>query len=347
MNRKYRHLVGTLALLLSTLACRAATSLIFPDTPTPLPPATLTPLPNTPIPTLPAPTEEIILEAACPLLLSDIMDAALSDANSSEKFSEEDYYVLYTIDDDKLKTREDVVASNNIGGEYDSRAKHESLWNYFAEIIPEDERKFVTKFAVTSDGRGEILAAVSPNYDNPSEWTLEVDTLDTDDNFSLTYTLMHEFGHLLTLNSKQVPVNRRVLYNIDDIDIYEQAVAQCPQYFTGEGCSTIDSYINEFFKRFWSHFYEEWQEVDEIDDEDVYYDRLDDFHDTYQDQFLTDYAPTSPAEDIAESWSFFVLSPKPDNNSIANEKILFFYEYPELVRLRGDILNRVCEAFPE
>ena len=74
---------------------------------------------------------------------------------------------------------------------------------------------------------------------------------------------------------------------------------------------------------------------------------LEDFYNTYQDQFLTDYAPTSPAEDIAESWAFFVLSPKPEMNSIANEKILFFYEYPELVQLRAQILNQICIEFPQ
>jgi hypothetical protein len=67
----------------------------------------------------------------------------------------------------------------------------------------------------------------------------------------------------------------------------------------------------------------------------------------YQDQFVTDYAPTSPVEDIAESWTFFVLSPKPELNSIANEKILFFYEYPELVELRTQILKQICVEFPQ
>jgi hypothetical protein len=337
----------TLALLASTLACRAATSLIFPTTPTPLPSPTQTVVPNTPIPTRPPPTEQVTFEAACPVLLTDIMDAALDDSYTLEDFTEEYYYVFYTIDDDKLSTRTDFVSNNNISAELDSRAKHEFLWDYFASIIPQEDRKFVTEFAVTSDGKGEILAAVSPNYDNPSQWTLEVDTLDSVDNYNLTFTLMHEFGHLLTLNSKQVPINRRVLYNMDDTDIYDQAVAACPGYFTGEGCSNPDSYINEFFNRFWTDFYEEWQVIDLIEDEDDYYDRLDEFYDIYQDQFLTDYAPTSPAEDIAESWSFFVLSPKPESESIADEKVLFFYNFPELIQLRETILNNICEAFPQ
>jgi hypothetical protein len=337
----------TFALLFSTLACRAATSLIFPDTPTPVPPPTLTPAPNTPTPTLPPPTDTPIYEASCPILLTDIMDTASIDSNLSEEFNDEEYYVLYTIGGDKLDTREEIAVNSSISAKYDSRTRHEFIWNYFADIIPQEQRNFLTEFAVTSDGWGAILASVSPNYDNPAEWTLEVDTLDSDDNYDLTFTLIHEFGHLLTLNSKQVPVNRRVFYNKDDTDIYDQAVAECPQYFTGEGCSNSGSYINEFFNRFWTQFYKEWQEIDLIEDKDVYYEKLDDFYYTYQDQFLTDYAATSPAEDMAESWAFFILSPKPEFNSIADEKILFFYEYPELVQLRATILDRICEAFPE
>ena len=71
------------------------------------------------------------------------------------------------------------------------------------------------------------------------------------------------------------------------------------------------------------------------------------FYRKYSDQFLTEYAATSPEEDIAESWAFFILSPKPEQNSIANEKILFFYEYSELVQLRQEILTRLCFDFPK
>lgn len=348
MTRSRTHFIWTtLALLFSTLACRAATSLIFPDTPTPALPLTQTAIPNTQIPTLPPLTEPVTFEASCPDLLSDIMDVALDNPSTSEEFVEENYYVIYTIEDDKLASRTDIVANNNISADYDSRARHEFLWNYFADLIPLEERKHVTEFAVISDGKDEILGAVTPNYDNPNEWTLEIDTLDSDDNYNLTYTLMHEFGHLLTLNSKQVPPNRRVLYNMEDVDLYEDAVTKCPQYFTGEGCSNPDSYINDFYNHFWIDFHDEWQEIDLIEDEDEYFDRLDEFYAIYQDQFLTDYAPTSPAEDIAEAWSFFILSSKPEPDSIANEKTLFFYAYPELVQLRETILDNICEAFPQ
>jgi hypothetical protein len=67
-----------------------------------------------------------------------------------------------------------------------------------------------------------------------------------------------------------------------------------------------------------------------------------DFYWLHANQFLTSYAAKNPEEDIAESWAFFILSSKPEPTSIANQKILFFYEYPELVTLRQEIRDRLC-----
>jgi hypothetical protein len=339
--------LSTFALLISTLACRAATRLVIPDTPTPLPP-TATPT-ITVSPTIPPPTATPLLEAACPVLLTDIMNAATAKTESSGEFEDEEdipYLVIYTITDDKLGQREDIFAPDELDIELDSRASHEFLWNYFAAIIPVEERDFVTEFSVISDGRNHILAGVSPTYDSPNEWSLKVDIVDASDRYNLTYTLMHEFGHFLTLKPSQVSPDRLLFYSPEDKDIYERALSACPRYFTGEGCSNADSYINEFFNRFWTGFYAEWQEIDSAKGEDGYHGMLNAFYKIYQDQFLTDYASTSPEEDMAEAWAFFILSPKPELTSIANEKILFFYEYPELVQLRQEILTRLCVEFP-
>jgi len=328
----------TITLLFSTLACRAATNLISPDSPAPAP----APLPTKPVS---APTNVTEFQS-CPVLLQDIMTAATTSGSDAEA-QDDQYLVTYTVNGNQINNPQYETVPNDLQDKQKDNASHKFVWNYFASIIPMDERNFVTEYSITTDGVDNTLAAVTQTTSDPSHWALEVDILDINDTYNLTYTLIHEFGHLLTLNSEQVPANKRVFFNPDDYDIYDQAVAECPQYFTGEGCSTPDSYINEFFHRFWVDFYDEWKDIDGIEDEDVYYEKLDDFYNTYQDQFLTDYAPTNPGEDIAESWAFFILSPKPQPNSIANEKILFFYEYPELVQLREDILNRICESFPQ
>src|SRR6266511_5744517 len=66
------------ALLFSGFACRAATKLIIPDTPTPSPTATATP---TLTPTLPPTfTPTAIFEGACPSLLQEILKAGTAQA---------------------------------------------------------------------------------------------------------------------------------------------------------------------------------------------------------------------------------------------------------------------------
>jgi hypothetical protein len=155
--------------------------------------------------------------------------------------------------------------------------------------------------------------------------------------------LIHEFGHLVTLDPLQVPPSQPVFDNPHSDAIYRQEVDACQTYFSGEGCSLPDSYINSFFERFWPDIYQEWLAVDDIHGEKEYYSALGDFYKKYKDQFVSDYAPSNPAEDIAETFTFFMIKPRPTGDSIADQKVLFFYEYPEMIKLRSQIARRLCD----
>jgi hypothetical protein len=318
--------------------------MIIPDTPTVPPPLTFTPLPP-PTETL-LPTATVEANASCPLLLDDIVDAATS-FGGDEEARDERYLVTYSVNGDEINDPHYETVPADLKEEQHDVAAQESIWNYFTSIIPPEQRDLITEYAIITDGKSNILAAVSQTYDDPSLWALEVDIEDSDDYYNLTFTLIHEFGHLLTLNPSQVPPSIDVFNNPDDDVIYQNAIASCSNYFPGEGCSNPDSYINAFYQRFWPDIYAEWQKIDSIENEDIYYRKLDEFYAKYEDQFVTDYAVTNTAEDIAESWSFFILSPEPDGNTIADEKVRFFYDYPELVDLRQKILNRLCVSFPQ
>ena len=344
----------TAVLVLSTLACRAATRLVIPDTHTPLPTATatLTATPTlTPLPTF---TPTVIYKAACPAVVEGILNTVSSTVNLSGRgpdhtVEEEGGIALitYAVVNDKISDPQIESVPQELEDERDDRVAHEAIWEYYASIVPAAERQFVSEFAIFTDGRGNHVAAVSPVFPDPEQWSLQVDILDAGSDDELTYTLIHEQGHLLTLNAKQVPLSEQIFKFPGNETVYRQEVDACPQYFTGEGCSEPDSYINQFYDRFWTYLYEEWEQIDLEGDRDTRRALLEDFYRTYKDQFLSDYAPTSPVEDIAESWAFFVLSPRPELNSIANEKILFFYEYPELVELRTEMLKNICAEFPQ
>jgi len=338
------------ALLLATLACRAATSAFFPPTATPptLPPATIVPS------VTPSLVPTTIPPASCPNITDQIMQIANAVSeeigtvdNRSRDNDAETILVTYSISGDEISDPVYEDVSPDLQNQQEDTATHQDIWYYFTTLIPADQRQALAEYSVMTDGKDNLLAAVSQTYDDPALWNLEVDITDANDTYNLTYTLIHEFGHLLTLNPDQVPPSTAVFNNPDDDNIYLQEFSACPDYFPGEGCAEPDSYINAFYNQFWPDIHGELQNINLEEDDDVYYQRLDDFYIKYQDQFVNDYAATNPEEDIAEAWSFFVLGPKPNGDTIADEKILFFYDYPELIQLREQILSNLCNSFPQ
>lgn len=338
MSRLKIIIFATFTLLIVTIACRAVTDIFSPETevlPTPHLPTDLA---------SPAPTSTV--EApSCPVLLTDILSAATAEGGDIEA-QEDQYIVTYAVNGDQLSDPYYESVSEDLQDEQDDNASHQFVWDYFTALIPADERTFLAEYSITTDGTDNTLAAVTQTYDDPAKWALEVDILDISNTYNLTFTFIHEFGHLLTLGPNQVPPSTTVFNHPEDENILQKEIDACPQYFPGEGCSKPSSYINTWYERFWVDIYEEWDELNYIEDDDTYYEQLDEFYYKYQDQFLTDYAVTTPEEDIAEAFAFFVLAPKPDNNSIANQKILFFYGYPEFITLRESILQNICTTLP-
>lgn len=251
--------------------------------------------------------------------------------------------VVYQIDGDTIKSPAlvDNLPKALIPYQQDT-VSQENIWKYFSAIIPADERKALKEFIIFTDGVGGVLASVEQSSNDPSYWALKVDIADANNPRELTYTLMHEFGHLLSLNSDQVTPNLDLMANPDNQAIYQQAAAACPQFMVSNGCSLPNSYMNLFFQNFWPKIYTQWGKVNAEKDQNNYLTLLGQFYYTYQSQFVSAYSATSPEEDFAETWARFVLGPKPTGKSIANQKVLFFYDFPELVDLRMQIANGIC-----
>jgi len=89
--------------------------------------------------------------------------------------------------------------------------------------------------------------------------------------------------------------------------------------------------------------YDEWYMLVDGESEDQVYE----FYQDYTDEFLTEYAATDPTEDIAESFAHFVLFDMPDQaETIAEEKIVFFYDFPKLVSLRNTLRHNIEQKDP-
>ncbi len=347
MSAPKKQITTALLFLLISAACATLTA------PPTLPPETLAPeavetLPPAAPQTAPPEPAETLAPVSCPALTDEIIAASLAESNGDEEnLDEEIYLVTYAVSGDEISDPYYEEISADLQDEQTDEERHRRIWEYFAALIPRESRPDLAEYSIVTDGKDGGLAAVAQTLDDPYLWALEVDFADSADPYSLTFTLIHEFGHLLTLGPRQVEPSLPLFGNAEDNDLYLSEAAKCPQYFPGEGCSNADSYINAFYNRFWAELHDEWNDINLEEDNDAYYARLDEFYARYEDRFLTSYAVTNPEEDIAESWSFFVLAPKPAGETIAEEKILFFYDYPELTALRERILSNLCQNFPE
>ena len=214
-----------------------------------------------------------------------------------------------------------------------NQTRQEQLWAFFSQLIPASARTNLTELELYADEEDGTAAFVSPINDNDlSKWLMGFNldfVWDAQGNFvegETAYTAIHEVAHLLTLNSGQLNVNGRV--------------STCTNFFPGEGCSLDQSYINTFFNQFWTGIYAEHQGINEDD-----FDAIDAFYRKYPNQFVTDYAATNVGEDIAESFTYFVMDDLPNGNAISDQKIRFFENYPELVSLRQEIRANINFSF--
>lgn len=230
-----------------------------------------------------------------------------------EKYDSLTYSEEWDFDEQMLrKSKEDVnvLATYPVKGnksEIDLADEDEeyyaSLWDRFAWIIPSKERTMVSRYEVFE--HVELMAYVIQDEEEYENWTYAVNVEQASFETERVLTDIHEFGHLLALNAAQINP-----YKIEK---------NCKTYMWEEGCANKGAYMYKFYQQFW--------ESGDVEDED---------------DFVSEYAMNDVYEDFAESWSHFVVTPRPEGNSILDKKILFFYDYDELIMLRAEILGRTA-----
>ncbi len=92
--------------------------------------------------------------------------------------------------------------------------------------------------------------------------------------------------------------------------------------------------MNIFYDSFWKNKTDMYLLSNEDGYREYDVERLYGDHATW---FVSDYAATNVEEDISESFRVFVLEAKPSGNTIKDQKVNFFYRFPELVELRKAI----------
>ncbi|MDZ5605673.1 recombinase family protein [Bacillus pseudomycoides] len=238
---------------------------------------------------------------------------------------------------------DDKEAKEEIIEQHEDKDYHETLWEIYRTLIPPKYRENIKEFDIVTDGYDGIVAHVTPSMENPKDWVLGLDTLDSGVNIDeVMKTLIHETAHVLTLSDKQIPVDEKYIKAFEeekDVSSYQN---NCKNLFLQEGCAKADSYINKFYDSFWKPIESEWKEKQIETNEDAQIQFFEEKHD----QFVSEYGTTNVAEDIADTFTAFILQDSKkvkEGTELKYKKIAFFYQFPELVKMRAEVLSGLYE----
>ena len=249
-------------------------------------------------------------------------DGTSDNNNSGDSEGDEGEITLYNVEGSSIVKAKDYEVTGTLLVLQNDVAKHNELWELTKKVIPANQLTKVSEFLIFSGESNETLGFVTPTSDDLSKWQygLAID-LAYKGGFNadgeLVHTVIHEFGHIITLNIEQVDSS------ISDTN--------CMNFFTGEGCAKSDSFINKLQTQFWADIWDEFLELESEESRAAFYTK-------YQDRYVSDYAATNPGEDIAEVFATFVIRAGGVNGtSIAEQKIELMYSEEELTGLRDYI----------
>lgn len=211
------------------------------------------------------------------------------------------------------------VSGQNLVYQQDTQ-EHQKLWRLVKKIIPVNHRTKISEFLIYN-GDVNNTNGISVQINNDlSKWKLGLAINNSKgDQQKLIYTIVHEFGHILTLNNSQI--NSMIREN------------NCTNFYSYLGCSKNNSYINKFQNQFWSGIWDSFLVAQDSGSLGIQ-----SFYNTYNNHFLTSNSAVNPGEDIADVFATFVTRKNNSNgNSITEQKIQFMYNYSELVSLRNYI----------
>lgn len=206
------------------------------------------------------------------------------------------------------------------GGEHVTEAEQEEyreLWNQMTALLPEHALEHFTVYTVFTDGPDQVLAYVNMVDEKGEKWEIAVDPADAKNPKLFYETIIHEYSHYLTLNSTQVTYAR----------------PYSSETYSEDGMvSKKGSYLDSFYQTFWTDILD-----DRLANMETY-----NFYLRHLDTFVTAYASTDPSEDIAESFTYFVLQEQREGERIWMQKQTYFYQYPEFVDFRTKVQNNLA-----
>jgi hypothetical protein len=225
-------------------------------------------------------------------------------------------------------------------------ALHQELWDYYASIIPAKTRSVLTHFTIFTDG---LSGKVAVSFYHYKGYDLLFDPYDLTNPNYMTRTMVHETAHLIEMNHSQMDWQYYNFDQPDDLVGFERAAQQCGAFFNGTLCAHPNSYINQFYKSYWSDISDAWiyKTYRAQHEGDSVWDVAEKLYALYPDEFLGSDAAIDPEEDFVITFVAFIFNQKVDqinaSKYLYDKKQLFFYQYPEFVEIRQQIRQNICQ----
>jgi hypothetical protein len=224
---------------------------------------------------------------------------------------------------------DDVIVTYLVSNASDiENITNDTYRQYFSRVLalmPQEYSEQITQFTVFS-GDYQFDAYVETVAPLHQEWQYAIhkDMIGHIESPASTELILHELAHIISYE--------------EIIGIPKPAVQTCVGYFDLSGCPLKNSFLYQFASTFWSDadidrallFRENKTSLNEM-----YH-----YYQNNQAKFVTDYAVSSPEEDFAETFVYFVLN-LPVNGGIVEQKINFFQQSSKLRTIKIEIIDNV------
>lgn len=196
----------------------------------------------------------------------------------------------------------------------------------FTNLVPAELRTSLKKIDVYNNNGTAAYISFEEDSINTHILGLNADEMIDEtssfmERYQISLLFIHELAHLISMQEDQVS-NYGVCFN--------------PLGETFD-CHREDSYMNRFNQLFWSNVDIYFRDNSNKSDDD-----LAQFYELNEGNFLNSYAASNPYEDFAESFMTFVTEYRPEaQESGLDKKIMFFYQYDEMILIREALLENM------
>ena len=250
-----------------------------------------------------------------------------------EKYKEEDILSIWAIDNGQANL---IVHKEKDGlGFLNSHRRQKELWDIVSKFYPEEIIQKISTFIVFADNNsfnnGGMFGLIETENNENIKFILSLDIEDSYNGNNLDLEillslLVHEFFHIISLSHEQISKE-----DTGALRIFE-------------GYAKKNSYLNRFYEKFWMNplgrKLESLEANPHLSTEEKTLIRKR-YYSQNNDKFINDYGMTNVVEDIAVSFEEFVKSNRSQlRGRIRDEKINFFYSYPELIEYKNHFVEK-------